>query len=83
VSSRKLITWLGEGSEEDSSILGGKGANLNRLARLGIPVPPGFVVTSLAFDYFMESNGLRDKILGVIKEYVREGRPEEYEEAYP
>jgi pyruvate,water dikinase len=81
VSSRKLIIWLGEGSEEDSSILGGKGANLNRLARLGIPVPPGFVVTSLAFDYFMESNGLRDKILGVIKEYVREGRPEEYEEA--
>jgi len=61
--------------------LGGKGANLNKLVKLGVPVPPGFVVTSWAFDYFMESNGLRDKIISTIRELVREGKPEEYEEA--
>ena len=61
--------------------LGGKGANLNKLVKLGVPVPPGFVVTSWAFDYFMESNGLKDKVISTIRELVREGRPEEYEEA--
>jgi pyruvate,water dikinase len=81
VSSRKLIIWLGEGLEEDSLALGGKGANLNKLVKLGVPVPPGFVVTSWAFDYFMESNGLKDKVISTIRELVREGRPEEYEEA--
>ncbi len=77
---RRFIIWLGEGSEGDDSILGGKGANLNRLAKLGIPVPPGFVVTAQAFDYFLEVNGLRDRIITIIKEVVRERRPEEYEE---
>lgn len=33
--------------------VGGKGANLGELARLGLPVPPGFCITTVAFDAFV------------------------------
>ncbi|MGC8543806.1 MAG: phosphoenolpyruvate synthase, partial [Vulcanisaeta sp.] len=80
MTHRKLITWLNEGVE-DPSLVGGKGHGLVRLMNLGAPVPPGFVVTTEAFRYFLDYNGLGSKINGVIREYVRDGRPEEYEEA--
>jgi pyruvate,water dikinase len=37
---------------------GGKGANLARLARAGLPVPPGFIVTTAAYHAFVSANGL-------------------------
>ena len=35
-----------EGRADMSALLGGKGANLAEMARLGLPVPPGFTVTT-------------------------------------
>lgn len=43
-----LIAWLGRHDGEAAS-LGGKGASLDRLAKLGFRVPPGFCVTTAAF----------------------------------
>jgi len=40
-------------------LAGGKGANLGEMLRAGLPVPPGFVVTTRAYDEFMKANGLR------------------------
>ena len=37
------------------NILGGKGANLAEMARLGLPVPPGFTISTDACNYFMLS----------------------------
>ena len=48
---------------DDLSLAGGKGANLGELSRAGLPVPPGFVVTTGAYDDFVEAGGLRDEIL--------------------
>ncbi len=42
-----LIAWLGEAS--DRAALGGKGASLDRLIRMGFRVPPGFCLTTRAF----------------------------------
>ncbi len=42
--------------------VGGKGANLARLARAGFPVPPGFLVTTTAYRKFVTSNKLSDPI---------------------
>lgn len=42
-----LIAWLGAAA--DPAALGGKGASLDRLVRLGFPVPPGFCLTLEAF----------------------------------
>ena len=43
-----MIEWLGEAASGDDA-LGGKGASLDRLIRLGYRVPPGFCVTTAAF----------------------------------
>jgi phosphoenolpyruvate synthase/pyruvate phosphate dikinase len=44
--------------EQAVAQVGGKGANLARLARMGAPVPPGLCVTTTAFWRFLEVNGL-------------------------
>jgi len=41
---------------------GGKGANLGELIRAGLPVPPGFVVTTGAYHLFLEESGLQERI---------------------
>ncbi len=45
---------------------GGKAQNLAKLARAGLPVPPGFVVTTAAYQAFVVSNGLQDFILSTL-----------------
>jgi pyruvate, orthophosphate dikinase len=40
------------------SLLGGKGANLGDMTRLGIPVPPGFTITTEACNAFMANDGI-------------------------
>ncbi|MBD1542476.1 phosphoenolpyruvate synthase [Arthrobacter sp. IA7] len=42
---------------------GGKGANLGELAQAGFPVPPGFVVTTPAYQDFVNANGIAGSIL--------------------
>jgi pyruvate,water dikinase len=44
---------------------GGKGASLARLAAAGLPVPPGFHITTDAYDHFVEANHLAGAILFV------------------
>ena len=38
----------------DIAVAGGKGANLGELTRAGLPVPPGFVLTTAAYRAFVE-----------------------------
>jgi len=45
------------GNAKMKILLGGKGANLAEMARLGIPVPPGFTITTEVCKYFFETNG--------------------------
>ncbi|MEM4041731.1 MAG: pyruvate, water dikinase [Saccharolobus sp.] len=49
---------------------GGKGANLGELVSIGIRVPPGFIITSKAFKYFLEYNNLFDKIRDILLTYT-------------
>ena len=37
-------------------ILGGKGANLAQMAKLKLPVPPGFTISTKVCDYFYKNN---------------------------
>ncbi len=57
-----FIKWFSELDKNSIPIAGGKGANLSEIFRLKVPVPPGFVVTAQAYDYFVEYSGLKDKI---------------------
>jgi rifampicin phosphotransferase len=46
--------------------VGGKGASLARLAVAGLPVPPGFHITTAAYCRFVTENGLQEKILAAV-----------------
>ncbi|GAA2272019.1 pyruvate, phosphate dikinase [Streptomyces atrovirens] len=46
-----------EGSRDMADLLGGKGANLAEMTRLGLPVPPGFTVTTEACRTFLTTGG--------------------------
>jgi len=45
-----------EGNRDMKDILGGKGANLAEMAGIGLPVPPGFTVSTKACNLFLESD---------------------------
>ena len=49
------IHWLHKISEQEEMLVGGKGANLARLTRLGAPVPLGFCVSLRGYEYFIEN----------------------------
>ncbi|MCM0605028.1 MAG: pyruvate, phosphate dikinase [Xanthomonadaceae bacterium] len=55
----KYVFYFGdkraEGSEDQKSLLGGKGANLHGMTKLGLPVPPGFTITTEICDYFYKN----------------------------
>jgi len=66
----EFVKWFSELNKNSGNIAGGKGANLAEIYNLKIPVPPGFVITAQAYDYFIKKAGLKDKIkelLGRIK----------------
>jgi len=51
---------------ESGSEVGGKGANLGQMVRGGLPVPPGFVVTTEAYMRFLKNNRLEDEIKSAL-----------------
>ncbi len=46
MTSHKYVYLFEEGAASMKSLLGGKGANLAEMTRIGLPVPPGFIVTT-------------------------------------
>ena len=61
----RYTAWLSEIGKDDIARAGGKGANLGELSQAGLPVPPGFVVTTGAYDAFVEVDGLKDEIVSL------------------
>lgn len=52
--------------KNDVAIAGGKGASLGEMTQAGIPVPPGFVVLSAAFESFLKETGLHAEIDSIL-----------------
>ncbi len=51
--TKKYVYAFEEGSKEQKYLLGGKGANLAEMTNLGLPVPPGFTITTEACNDYM------------------------------
>jgi len=49
------VAWFKDVGIADRPTVGGKGGSLGELTQAGIPVPPGFVVTTSAFETFLEA----------------------------
>ena len=62
----KWVKPFAEINKDDAAIAGGKGASLGEMTQAGIPVPPGFVVVSGAFDHFIEASGLEADISAIL-----------------
>ncbi len=56
------IRFFKDLSRDDAGIAGGKGASLGEMTQAGIEVPPGFVITAQAFEYFLKDTKLDAKI---------------------
>src|SRR4051812_5841179 len=54
VAGTKWVYDFSEGSKEQKDLLGGKGANLAEMTNLGLPVPPGFTITTDACRFYLE-----------------------------
>jgi pyruvate,water dikinase len=61
-----FVKWFSEMNKDSGSVAGGKGANLSEIYNLKVPVPPGFVVTAQAYDYFIKKAGLDKKIRDIL-----------------
>jgi len=46
--TKRFVYSFSEGNKDLKELLGGKGANLTEMMRIGIPVPPGFTITTEA-----------------------------------
>lgn len=68
----KYVYLFEEGDKSMKSLLGGKGANLAEMARIGLPVPPGFIITTEACNNYLGKDQrlwpeLTDEILNNLK----------------
>ena len=70
--SGKRVYFFGDGQADGNAsmknLLGGKGANLAEMVSLGIPVPPGFTVTTAECIVYQDSNALSDALKADVKE---------------
>jgi len=55
ITASKLVYSFDEGDKDMKALLGGKGANLAEMTRIGIPVPFGFTITTEVCDYFSKN----------------------------
>jgi pyruvate,water dikinase len=70
--SKKFILWFNEIGIKDIPIVGGKNASLGEMYRkltpVGVKIPNGYAVTAAAYDYFLDSSGVKDKIKKILKD---------------
>ena len=68
----KLVYRFEEGDATQSELLGGKGSNLCEMARMGLPVPPGFVITTqVCQSYFSSGQTLPEGLLESLRENIK------------
>ncbi|MCI0780771.1 MAG: pyruvate, phosphate dikinase [Chloroflexi bacterium] len=70
--TRKLVYRFDEGDASMSDLLGGKGSNLCEMVRMGLPIPPGFVVsTEVCRDYLTNGHQVPQGLHQSITENLR------------
>ena len=62
------IIWFKDCSGKNFPQVGGKNANLGEMFKLGLRVPPGFAVTTYAFDTFIERGRVRNEIVRTLSQ---------------
>ena len=66
----KLVYDFAEGHKELNDLLGGKGANLAEMTRMGLPVPPGFVITTEACQAYLVNSHQPAEMEAEVSEHL-------------
>jgi len=75
--TKKWVYLFEEGNRGMRDLLGGKGANLAEMTNIGLPIPPGFTVTTEACNAYFDAGeqfpeGLWDQVLEAMKEVEKQ-----------
>ena len=79
--AKKNVYYFGQtrtdGNAKDKELLGGKGANLAEMTGIGLPVPPGFTITTEVCDQYYKSGrklpkGLMEEVHKTVKVLEKE-----------
>src|SRR5258708_14596418 len=70
-SPRKWVYLFSEGNAKMRDLLGGKGARVAEMTNAGLPVPPGFTITTAACNAYYDSGkqfpqGMREQVLAAL-----------------
>ena len=68
----KYVYRFSEGDKDQKDLLGGKGANLAEMTRLGLPVPPGFTITTDACRAYLRDGAVPDELAVQVTTALRE-----------
>ncbi len=70
--SEKYVYLFHEGNKEMKDILGGKGANIAEMTKVGLPVPPGFTISTKACnDYYLNNKKLTTEMNQQIEQSLQ------------
>ncbi|MEV0969250.1 pyruvate, phosphate dikinase [Microtetraspora glauca] len=67
---RKFVYDFTEGNKDLKDLLGGKGANLAEMTNLGLPVPPGFTITTDACRHYLAGGDVPDGLAAEIAAHL-------------
>ena len=68
----KYVYRFSEGDKDQKDLLGGKGANLAEMTRLGLPVPPGFTITTDACRAYLANGAVPDELAVQVTTALRQ-----------
>jgi pyruvate,orthophosphate dikinase len=71
MDNQKYVYTFGEGNADMKMLLGGKGANLSEMTNLGLPVPPGFTITTEVCRKYYENNEYPEELQEEIDTHLR------------
>ncbi len=66
----KLVYDFTEGNKDLKDLLGGKGANLAEMTNLGLPVPPGFIITTDACRFYLEQGSVPEGLAAEVSTHL-------------
>ena len=67
----KLVYAFADGGKEMKDLLGGKGANLAEMTNIGLPVPPGFTITTEACRITMHTGAMPAGLMDSVDKHLR------------
>ncbi|MFC3495685.1 pyruvate, phosphate dikinase [Glycomyces rhizosphaerae] len=70
-TDRRFVFAFNEGDKDQRELLGGKGAGLAEMTNLGLPVPPGFTVSTEACRYYLSQGELPPSLAAEIDAHLK------------